>query len=59
MIKVKDIYDFIGEISPYDYQCEWDNCGLLVGDVDKEVRILYSPTYDEVLLFKENKNKQD
>ena len=27
--------------------------------VDKEVRILYSPTYDEVLLFKENKNKQD
>ena len=38
MIKVKDIYDFIGEISPYDYQCEWDNCGLLVGDIDKEVR---------------------
>ena len=38
MIKVKDIYDFIGEISPYDYQCEWDNCGLLVGDMDKEVR---------------------
>lgn len=27
--------------------------------VGKEVKILYSPTYDEVLLFKENKNKQD
>ena len=38
MIKVKDIYDYIGEISPYDHQCEWDNCGLLVGDMDKEVR---------------------
>ena len=27
--------------------------------VDKEVRILYSPTYDEVLLCKESKNEKD
>ncbi len=38
MIKVKDIYDYINEISPYDTQCDWDNCGLLVGDMDKEVK---------------------
>ncbi len=38
MIKVKDIYEYIGEISPYDYQCQWDNCGLLVGDMNKEVK---------------------
>ena len=38
MIKVKDIYEYIGEVSPYDYQCQWDNCGLLVGDMDKEVK---------------------
>lgn len=38
MIKVKDIFDFIGEISPYGIQCSWDNCGLLVGDSEKEVK---------------------
>ena len=27
--------------------------------IDKEVRILYSPTYDEVLLCKENKNEKN
>ena len=38
MIKVKDIFDYINEVSPYDTQCDWDNCGLLVGDMDKEVK---------------------
>ena len=38
MIKVKDIYDYINEVSPYGLQCDWDNCGLLVGDMDKEVK---------------------
>ena len=38
MIKVKDIYEYIGEVSPYDYQCQWDNSGLLVGDMNKEVK---------------------
>ncbi len=38
MIKVKDIYEFIGEVSPYEIACQWDNCGLLVGDTEKEVR---------------------
>lgn len=37
MIKVKDIYDFIGEVSPYNLQCSWDNSGLLVGDSEKEI----------------------
>lgn len=38
MIKVKDIFEFINEVSPYETQCDWDNCGLLVGDMDKEVK---------------------
>lgn len=38
MIKVKDIYEYIGEVSPYNYQCQWDNSGLLVGDMEKEVK---------------------
>lgn len=38
MTTVKNISDFINSIAPYDTQCEWDNCGILVGDKDKEVK---------------------
>ncbi len=38
MVKVKDIFEFIDSISPYSLKCEWDNCGLLVGDEEKEVK---------------------
>ena len=38
MATVKNISDFINSIAPYDTQCEWDNCGILVGDKSKEVR---------------------
>ncbi len=37
MIKVKDISDYIDKISPYSTKCDWDNCGILVGDDEKEV----------------------
>ena len=38
MITVKMISTFINEIAPYDTKCEWDNCGLLTGDGDSEVK---------------------
>lgn len=38
MIKVKDISEYLNEISPYSTKCDWDNCGLLVGDMEKEVK---------------------
>ena len=38
MIKVKDISDYINKISPYDTKCDWDNCGILVGDEEAEVK---------------------
>jgi dinuclear metal center YbgI/SA1388 family protein len=38
MIKVKDISDYIDEIAPYNTKCEWDNCGILIGDSDAEVK---------------------
>lgn len=38
MIKVKDIFEYINVISPYSTKCEWDNCGLLVGDIENEVK---------------------
>lgn len=34
---VKDIYDFLQSIAPFDAQCEWDNSGLLVGEPSKKV----------------------
>ena len=37
MIIVKDISDFIDKIAPYNTKCDWDNCGLLIGDKNKEV----------------------
>ncbi len=37
MATVKDIYDFIDSIAPFDTAEEWDNSGLLVGDEAKIV----------------------
>lgn len=34
MITVKMVSGFIDRIAPYSTKCEWDNCGLLVGNAD-------------------------
>ncbi len=38
---VKDVYDFLDFIAPFDTACEWDNCGLNVGSMEKEVNKIY------------------
>ena len=38
MVTVKDISLFIDTLAPYNTKCEWDNCGILVGDENKEVK---------------------
>ncbi len=38
MITVKNISDYINSIAPYNSKCEWDNCGILIGDKNKEVK---------------------
>lgn len=38
MTTVKNIYDYINSIAPFDTQEEWDNCGFLSGDFRKEVK---------------------
>ena len=38
MTTVKNIYDYINTISPFDTQKEWDNSGFLIGDFRKEVK---------------------
>lgn len=37
MVTVKEISDYIDSLAPYKTKCEWDNCGILVGDENKEV----------------------
>ncbi len=34
---VKNIYDFIDSIAPFEKQCEWDNSGLLIGNSCREI----------------------
>ena len=37
MVNVRDISDYINSFAPYNTKCDWDNCGILVGDGDKQV----------------------
>ncbi len=34
---VKDIFEYINSIAPFEKQCEWDNSGLIVGNKDSKV----------------------
>lgn len=38
MIKVRDISDYINSFAPYCTKCDWDNCGIMVGNYDAEVK---------------------
>ena len=38
MTTVKNIYDYINSIAPFDSQEEWDNSGHLIGDFRKKVK---------------------
>ena len=38
MTTVKNIYDYINSIAPFDTQDDWDNSGHLIGDFRKEVK---------------------
>jgi len=40
-MKIKKIYSFLNEISPFSLQEEWDNSGLLVGNFEDEVEKIY------------------
>lgn len=37
MATVKNISDYIDSVAPYSCKCQWDNCGILIGDKDKTV----------------------
>jgi dinuclear metal center YbgI/SA1388 family protein len=56
MTTVKNIYDYINSIAPYDTQEEWDNSGHCVGDFRQEVKkvvMSLDPTKEVCLYAKE------
>ena len=40
-MKLRDIYNFLNELSPFELQEKWDNSGLLVGSFDDEIKKVY------------------
>ncbi len=40
-MKIKDIYEFLNSISPFELQEKWDNSGLIVGNMDDSFENLY------------------
>ena len=36
-MKIKEIYNYLDTIAPFDTAAEWDNCGLSVGSLDSDV----------------------
>ncbi|NPA55199.1 MAG: Nif3-like dinuclear metal center hexameric protein [Epsilonproteobacteria bacterium] len=38
---VRDIYNKLNQISPFELQESWDNSGLIVGDFDNEIQTVY------------------
>ncbi len=36
-MKVKEVKEYLDGLYPFSNKCEWDNCGLLIGDGENEV----------------------
>ena len=36
-MKIKDIYDFLDYVAPFSTASEWDNSGVIIGDINAEV----------------------
>ncbi|MCF6206369.1 MAG: Nif3-like dinuclear metal center hexameric protein [Sulfurovum sp.] len=50
-MKLQEIYDFLDTVSPFELQEKWDNSGLIVGDMSREVsQIVVSLDIDETMI---------
>lgn len=51
MAKVKDFYGYLNSIAPFETQENWDNSGMLVGDMNAEVKkaaVVLDITHEEI-----------
>ena len=56
-MKLKEIYSVLDSISPFELQEGWDNSGLIIGDMEREIeRVVISLDIDDVMIesFDEN-----
>ena len=50
-MKLKEIYNILDSISPFELQEKWDSSGLILGDMDREVKqIVISLDLDEQMI---------
>jgi len=40
-VKIKEIYDFLDSVSPFNLQEKWDNSGLIVGNMEDKFESVY------------------
>ncbi|WP_331776076.1 Nif3-like dinuclear metal center hexameric protein [Sulfurospirillum sp. 1612] len=40
-MQIREIYDVLNRLSPFDLQSEWDNSGLILGDYNHEIEQIY------------------
>ena len=56
-MKLYEIYEFLDKLSPFEMQAEWDNSGLLLGNLNDEIQKIYlSLDIDESLLESADEN---
>ena len=56
-MKLYEIYEFLDKLSPFEMQAEWDNSGLLLGNLNDEIQKIYlSLDIDESLLENADEN---
>ena len=56
-MKIKDIYDYLDSISPFDSQEKWDNSGLIVGSFNDTVKNVYISLDIDLKMIKDIKPK--
>jgi dinuclear metal center YbgI/SA1388 family protein len=50
-MKLQEVYDFLDKISPFELQEKWDNSGLVVGDMSRDVsQIVLSLDVDDEMI---------
>ena len=56
-MKLKDIYDYLDTISAFNTAEDWDNCGILIGDEQRDIKdIVLSIDIDEDLISSTKEN---